>query len=49
MFLLIIWLYKENIEIKGEIIVAGYGNGTYGFGDSITRGQVARLLYVRLI
>ncbi|EJQ15468.1 S-layer homology domain-containing protein (plasmid) [Bacillus cereus] len=48
MFLLIIWLYKENIDIKGEIIVAGYENGTYGFGDSITRGQVARLLYVCL-
>ncbi|PGW01321.1 cell surface protein [Bacillus cereus] len=42
------WSYKAIMDLKEKNIVAGYGNGIYGFGDSITRGQVARLLYVYL-
>lgn len=29
-------------------MIAGYGNGMFGLGDNITRGQAARLLYVYL-
>ncbi|PGW27746.1 S-layer homology domain-containing protein [Bacillus cereus] len=42
------WSYKAIMDLKEKNIVAGYGNGIFGFGDSITRGQVARLLYVYL-
>lgn len=38
------WSYKAIMDLKERNIVAGYGNGIFGFGDSITRGQVARLL-----
>ncbi|HDR3652462.1 TPA: S-layer homology domain-containing protein [Bacillus anthracis] len=42
------WSYKAIMDLKEKNIVAGYGNGIFGFGDNITRGQVARLLYVYL-
>ena len=42
------WSYKAIMDLKEKNIVAGYGNGIFGFGDSIKRGQVARLLYVYL-
>ncbi|PGP92548.1 S-layer protein, partial [Bacillus cereus] len=39
------WSYKAIMDLKERNIVAGYGNGIFGFGDNITRGQVARLIY----
>lgn len=33
-----------NLSNEGNIIV-GYGNGIFGLGDNVTRGQVAALLY----
>ncbi|MFC8055358.1 S-layer homology domain-containing protein [Bacillus cereus] len=42
------WSYNAIMDLKEKNIVAGYGNGIFGFGDSITRGQVARMLYAYL-
>ncbi|WP_226546283.1 S-layer homology domain-containing protein [Bacillus thuringiensis] len=42
------WSYKAIMDLQERNIVAGYGNGIFGFGDSITRGQVARLIYAYL-
>ncbi|MDC6159935.1 S-layer homology domain-containing protein [Bacillus albus] len=42
------WSYKAIMDLKERNIFAGYGNGIFGFGDPITRGQVARLLYAYL-
>ncbi|MGH0566014.1 S-layer homology domain-containing protein [Bacillus cereus] len=42
------WSYKAIMDLKEKNIVAGYGNGMFGFGDNITRGQVARLIYAYL-
>ncbi|WP_368905780.1 S-layer homology domain-containing protein [Bacillus wiedmannii] len=42
------WSYKAIMDLQERNIVAGYGNGMFGFGDSITRGQVARLIYAYL-
>ncbi|MGW5982886.1 S-layer homology domain-containing protein [Bacillus mycoides] len=39
------WSYKAIMDLKEKQIFVGYGNGIFGFGDPITRGQVARLLY----
>lgn len=36
------------MDLQEKNIVSGYGNGIFGFGDSITRGQVARMLYAYL-
>ncbi|PGS33309.1 S-layer protein [Bacillus cereus] len=42
------WSYNAIMDLKKKNIVAGYGNGMFGFGDNITRGQVARLIYAYL-
>ena len=42
------WSYKAIMDLQEKNIVSGYGNGIFGFGDSITRGQVARMLYAYL-
>ncbi|GET94076.1 hypothetical protein TuanDB_45120, partial [Bacillus anthracis] len=42
------WSYNAIMGLKEKNIVAGYGNGMFGFGDNITRGQVARLIYAYL-
>ncbi|MFE6586944.1 S-layer homology domain-containing protein [Bacillus mobilis] len=42
------WSYKAIMDLKERNIFSGYGNGIFGFGDPITRGQVARLLYAYL-
>ncbi|MCU4989026.1 S-layer homology domain-containing protein [Bacillus cereus] len=42
------WSYKAIMDLKEKNIVAGYGNGMFGFGDNITRGQVAKLIYAYL-
>ncbi|PGX07749.1 S-layer homology domain-containing protein [Bacillus sp. AFS033286] len=42
------WSYKAIMDLQQKNIVAGYGNGIFGFGDSITRGQVARMIYLYL-
>lgn len=42
------WSYKAIMDLQERNIVAGYGNGMFGFGDNITRGQVARLIYAYL-
>lgn len=42
------WSYKAIMDLKEKNIVAGYGNGMFGFGDNISRGQVARLIYAYL-
>ncbi|MDA1678048.1 S-layer homology domain-containing protein [Bacillus cereus group sp. TH152-1LC] len=42
------WSYKAIMNLQERNIVAGYGNGMFGFGDSITRGQVARMIYLYL-
>ncbi|KAA0758556.1 S-layer homology domain-containing protein [Bacillus sp. AR2-1] len=42
------WSYKAIMDLQEKNIVSGYGNGIFGFGDSITRGQVVRMLYAYL-
>ncbi|PEL81166.1 S-layer homology domain-containing protein [Bacillus wiedmannii] len=42
------WSHNAIMGLKEKNIVAGYGNGMFGFGDNITRGQVARLIYAYL-
>nr|WP_235712719.1 S-layer homology domain-containing protein [Bacillus mycoides] len=42
------WSYDAIMHLKDKKIIAGYGNGMFGLGDNITRGQAARLLYVYL-
>ena len=42
------WSYQAIMDLKEKNIVAGYGNGMFGFGDNITRGQVAKLIYAYL-
>lgn len=39
------WSYPAIMTLKTQNIVAGYGNGIFGFGDNVTRGQVARMIY----
>lgn len=42
------WSYKAIMDLQEKNIVSGYGDGRFGFGDNITRGQVARMLYAYL-
>ncbi|HDR4420040.1 TPA: S-layer homology domain-containing protein [Bacillus cereus] len=42
------WSYIAIMDLQEKDIVSGYGDGRFGFGDSITRGQVARMLYAYL-
>ncbi|SMD69451.1 S-layer protein precursor [Bacillus cereus] len=39
------WATKAITNLANRNIVAGYGNGQFGFGDNVTRGQVARMIY----
>ncbi|PFD77507.1 cell surface protein [Bacillus cereus] len=39
------WSTKAIYDLVNRKIVAGYGNNVFGFGDNITRGQVARMIY----
>ncbi|CAM4004604.1 internalin [Bacillus luti] len=44
------WSEKAINHLAKEKIFAGYGNGQFGFGDNVTRGQVAVLIqkYLKL-
>ncbi|PEC54141.1 S-layer protein [Bacillus cereus] len=42
------WSYTAIQVLKSRDIISGYGNGIFGFGDNITRGQVARMIYAYL-
>ncbi|MDF4741202.1 S-layer homology domain-containing protein, partial [Vibrio parahaemolyticus] len=42
------WSYKAILDLASKNIVTGYGNGIFGFGDDVTREQVARLMYLQL-
>lgn len=44
------WSEEAINYLAKENIFKGYGNGQFGFGDSITRGQVASLVqrYLKL-
>ncbi|MEB8805792.1 S-layer homology domain-containing protein [Bacillus cereus] len=39
------WSEKAINDLANRKIVYGYGNNKFGFGDKVTRGQVARMLY----
>ncbi|PIE91747.1 cell surface protein [Bacillus fungorum] len=39
------WSTKAIYGLANRKVVAGYGNGQFGFGDNVTRGQVARMIY----
>ncbi|OTW87007.1 S-layer homology domain-containing protein (plasmid) [Bacillus thuringiensis serovar fukuokaensis] len=39
------WSFNAITDLANKNIVAGYGNGIFGLGDNITRGQVARMIY----
>ncbi|MEC3442772.1 S-layer homology domain-containing protein [Bacillus thuringiensis] len=39
------WATKAITNLANRNIVVGYGNGQFGFGDNVTRGQVARMIY----
>ncbi|WP_255450542.1 S-layer homology domain-containing protein, partial [Bacillus sp. AR2-1] len=39
------WSEKAINDLASRKIVYGYGNDIFGFGDKVTRGQVARMLY----
>ncbi|WP_205417194.1 S-layer homology domain-containing protein, partial [Klebsiella pneumoniae] len=38
------WSEKAINHLAKEKLFVGYGNGKFGFGDNITRGQVAVLI-----
>ncbi|PHA57843.1 cell surface protein [Bacillus wiedmannii] len=39
------WSTKAIYDLANRKVVAGYGNNVFGFGDNVTRGQVARMIY----
>ncbi|TNP01580.1 S-layer homology domain-containing protein [Bacillus pacificus] len=39
------WSTKAIYDLTNRKIVQGYGNNIFGFGDNVTRGQVARMIY----
>ena len=39
------WAYEAIQQLTGEKIIFGYDDGRFGFGDNVTREQVAALLY----
>lgn len=39
------WSFTAIQDLKEKKIVIGYGNGIFGFGDNVTREQVAILMY----
>ncbi|MED0950887.1 S-layer homology domain-containing protein [Bacillus mobilis] len=39
------WSTKAIYDLTNRKVVQGYGNGQFGFGDNVTRGQVARMIY----
>ncbi|MES5895393.1 MULTISPECIES: S-layer homology domain-containing protein [Bacillus cereus group] len=39
------WSYEAIQNLKNWEIIAGYGDGRFGFGDNVTREQVAALIY----
>ncbi|MEC3335725.1 S-layer homology domain-containing protein [Bacillus cereus] len=40
------WSTKAIYNLTNRKIVQGYGNNIFGFGDNVTRGQVARMIYM---
>ncbi|EMI9087617.1 S-layer homology domain-containing protein, partial [Bacillus wiedmannii] len=42
------WSFNAITDLANKNIIAGYGNSIFGFGDNITRGQVARMIYAYL-
>ena len=39
------WSYEAIHQLTGEKIIFGYDDGRFGFGDNVTREQVAALMY----
>ncbi|MED3100952.1 S-layer homology domain-containing protein [Bacillus thuringiensis] len=39
------WSTKAIYDLTNRKVVQGYGNNIFGFGDNVTRGQVARMIY----
>ncbi|MBY7125079.1 S-layer homology domain-containing protein [Bacillus sp. 16GRE42] len=42
------WSFNAITDLSNKNIIAGYENGIFVFGDNITRGQVARMIYAYL-
>ncbi|USP55867.1 S-layer protein (plasmid) [Bacillus thuringiensis] len=40
------WSTKAIYDLTHRKVVQGYGNNIFGFGDNVTRGQVARMIYM---
>ncbi|MGA4589846.1 S-layer homology domain-containing protein [Bacillus bombysepticus] len=40
------WSTKAIYNLTNRKVVQGYGNNIFGFGDNVTRGQVARMIYM---
>ncbi|HFJ9466522.1 S-layer homology domain-containing protein [Bacillus sp. FSL L8-0199] len=40
------WSTKAIYDLTNRKVVQGYGNKIFGFGDNVTRGQVARMIYM---
>ncbi|PFJ58215.1 S-layer homology domain-containing protein, partial [Bacillus thuringiensis] len=40
------WSTKAIYDLTNRRVVQGYGNNIFGFGDNVTRGQVARMIYM---
>ncbi|MGH1138845.1 S-layer homology domain-containing protein [Bacillus pacificus] len=40
------WSTKAIYDLTNRKIVQGYGNNIFGCGDNVTRGQVARMIYM---
>lgn len=40
------WSTKAIYDLTNRKVVQGYGNNIFGFGDDVTRGQVARMIYM---
>ena len=39
------WAYEAIQQLTDEKIIFGYDDGRFGFGDNVTREQVAALMY----
>ena len=39
------WSFEAITDLTSKGVIAGYDNGKFGFGDVVTREQVAALMY----
>ena len=42
------WFFKYVMTAYDEGLVSGYGDGTFGPGDSMTRGEAAKVVWLAM-